>query len=358
VSAERTIALRRDRWARLGALLARVQAEGLPRLAPGEVREFARLYRETAADLARLRTEGAAEDVTQYLERLVAGGHNALYRAGGEASGGGGGLGRFLLRGFPALVRRSSTALAAAAAIWALGVVLAYSAASLRPDLARDLCPQKYLDRAEAAAAERVQTGRAPYMEMDPAFAPLWTSALAANNVQATFVVFALGVTAGVGTALALLVNGLLFGIVAAVFATEGVGAVFWTFVAAHGPVEIPAFLLAGAAGLRLGGAIVRPGARTRRDALVHEAVDAGRILGGTTVLLIAAALLEVFVSPTALPAAAKAAIGLGAGAAVVAWILLGGRGGSADADPALHSASEGPASVMSRHGVRSASAP
>jgi uncharacterized membrane protein SpoIIM required for sporulation len=348
MKAERTIALRRERWARLGTLLERVQTDGLPRLQPGEVREFARLYRESAADLARLRTEGAEPEVEQYVERLVAGGHNALYRSGGEGVKALG-IARFLLHGFPALVRRSAGALSASAALWILGVLLAYAVATLRPDIARDLCPQRFLDRAEAAATQRLQQGRAAYVEMDPAFVPLWSSTLVANNVQATFVVFAFGVTAGLGTAALLVVNGLLFGVVAATFAAEGVPGAFWTFVAAHGPVEIPAFLLAGAAGLRLGGALLRPGARTRRDALVHEAMDAGRILGGTTVLLAVAAVLEGVVSPSGLPAGAKVAVGVAAGAGVLAWILLGGRGRYAaeSEEPELPSLSEGPASVM-----------
>jgi len=352
VRAERTIALRRDRWARLGVLLERVHGGGLARLLPGEVREFARLYRESAADLARLRTEEADPDVVQYVERLVAGGHNALYR-GGEGSGGvrAGGVLRFLLHGFPALVRRSTGALSASAALWVAGALLAYAVAMLRPDLARDLCPTAYLDRAEAAAAQRVHEGHAVYFEMDAAYVPLWSSTIVANNVQATFVVFALGITAGLGTAALLLLNGMLFGAVAAIFAAEGVPGVFWTFTAAHGPVEIPAFLLAGAAGLRLGGALLRPGARTRRDALVHEAVDAGRLLGGTTVMLVLAAVIEAVVSPSRIPDGAKVAVGVGAGLLVLAWILLGGRGANAaeEADAGLPSLSEGPASVMAR---------
>lgn len=331
MNAERIVALRRDRWARLGALLDRAQGSSRVRLGAGEVREFARLYRETAADLARLRTAEADPEVERYVERLVAAGHNALYRAG-AGSGGASGFGRFLLHGFPALVRRSSAAIAGAAAAWLLGALLAYAVSMLRPDLARDLCPQQYLDRAEAAAAVRARTGGdAPYVEMDPAFAPLWSSTIVANNVQATFVVFAFGVTAGVGTVVLLLVNGVLFGAVAGLFAQEGVAATFWTFVAVHGTIEVPAFLIAGGAGLRLGGALVRPGARTRRDALVHEAVDAGRLLGGTAVLLVVAGILEAFVSPSGLSPAAKAATGLVAGAGALAWILLGGRGGGAE---------------------------
>ncbi len=225
------VALRRDRWERLGILLERVQAAGLPALAPGEVREFARLYRETAADLARLRTAGVDPETEQYVERLVAGGHNALYRDGGEGIGAGG-LARFLLRGFPALVRRSGAAIAMAAGVWLLGALLAYAVAVLRPDLARDLCPQRFLDRAEAAEGARIRGEAASYVDMEPAFTPLWSSQLIANNVQATFVVFALGMTAGVGTVALLFLNGILFGAVAGVFSSEG--------VASSGPASRP----------------------------------------------------------------------------------------------------------------------
>ena len=348
---ERTIALRRDRWERLGALLERVHGGGLAGLAPGEVREFARLYRETAADLARLRTEEADADVLGYVERLVAGGHNALYR-GAEAGGaGGGGIARFLLHGFPALVRRSVGPLSAAAAFWVTGVLLAYAVAMLRPDIARDLCPPTYLDRAEEVAAQRAREGRALYVEMPATYVPLWSSTVVANNVQATFVVFAFGVTAGLGTAALLVFNGMLFGAVAAIFAAEGVAGVFWIFTAALGPVEMPAFLIAGASGLRLGGALLRPGARTRRDALVHEATDAGRLLGGTTVMLVVAGVIEAVVSPSSMDDGAKVAVGVAAGGLVLAWILLGGRGAHAidDGEEALPSLADGPASVLGR---------
>jgi len=332
VSAERLIAERRDRWERFAALLESMQKGGPAGLGGEGVREFARLYRETVADLARLRTRGADPDVEAYLERLVAGGHNALYRTGEGVQAGG--LLRFLASGFPRLVRRSRASIAAAGSLWILGALLAWAVAMIRPDLARDLCPQVYLDRAEAAVLMKVRGGDAAYLELPSAFLPLFSSQLVANNVQATFVAFAFGITAGIGTAFVLLMNGVLFGAVAAVFLQEGVGEVFGFFVAGHGFVEIPAFLIAGAAGLRLGGALLRPGHRTRRDALVHEAIDAGRLLGGTTVLLVVAAMLETLVSPSDLSGGVKLTAGLVAGALVLTWLLAAGRGEEAEEEP------------------------
>ncbi len=349
MNADRLVAERRDRWSELADLVARAQKSGVESLDGEETRKLARLYRETTADLARLRTIGIDATIEQYLERLVAGGHNLLYRSGSSGPEGGGVL-DFLLHGFPRLVRDSRRYVVAATAIWFLGVMLSYSVATVRFDLARDLCPQQYLDRAERAATLRTVHGHSSYIEMDPTFTPLFSSQLVANNVQATFVAFALGVTAGLGTAAVLLLNGVLFGAVAAVFAQEGVGDVFWTFVAGHGFVEIPAFLIAAAGGLRLGGALLRPGARTRGDALVHEAVEAGQLLGGTTVLLILAALIEAFVSPSNLSVTAKVAVGMTSGAVVLAWLLLGGRGSRSEEPMVMMAATgEGPASIIGR---------
>lgn len=346
---DRIVVARRERWARLGDLLDRARKGGGPgALAPEEVREFAGLYREAAADLARLRTARAEPEVTAYVERLVAAGHDVLYRGGAAEGTGAAGFVRFLATGFPRVVRRSAGAFALAAALWAAGALMAFAAASVRPDLARELSPQAYLDRAEAAAAARAAGETPGYLHLDPTFLPLFSSAVIANNVQATFLAFALGVTAGLGTAAVLLFNGVLFGAVAALFSNAGVSEPFWTFVAAHGMVEIPAFLLAGAAGLRVGGAILRPGTRTRREGLVAEALDAARLLGGTTIVLVVAGLIEGFVSPSPLPAWAKAATGVAAGATLLLWVLLGGRRPGAGGEGAdLPGTGEGPASVL-----------
>ena len=55
-------------------------ARGLDSFASDELPDFAARYREVAADLARARTYGVDDATLQYLERLAAAGHNALYR--------------------------------------------------------------------------------------------------------------------------------------------------------------------------------------------------------------------------------------------------------------------------------------
>ena len=58
------------------------------------------------------------------------------------------------------------------------------------------------------------------------------------------------------------------------------------------------AICLAGGAGFLLAAAILRPGQRTRRRALVENGARAARLMAGATLLLLVAGALEGFVSP------------------------------------------------------------
>ncbi|MEO8201621.1 MAG: RDD family protein, partial [Gemmatimonadota bacterium] len=77
---ERFIARKTTRWQEFRALADRAAKRGLDSLDPAELPEFAARYREVAADLARARTYHAPMATRHQLERLVAAGHNSLYR--------------------------------------------------------------------------------------------------------------------------------------------------------------------------------------------------------------------------------------------------------------------------------------
>src|SRR6185312_7836283 len=77
---DRLAARQGDRWDAFHALAERAASAGLDSFAPEELPDFASRYRELAADLARARTYHADGAVIARLERLVAAGHNVLYR--------------------------------------------------------------------------------------------------------------------------------------------------------------------------------------------------------------------------------------------------------------------------------------
>ncbi|MDP8988274.1 MAG: stage II sporulation protein M [Actinomycetota bacterium] len=98
------------------------------------------------------------------------------------------------------------------------------------------------------------------------------------NNIQVTFLAFAGGITAGVLTALILVTNGALIGVLGGIALGGGNGRVFVELVVPHGVLELSCIVVAGSAGLRVGLALIDPGRRRRTDALVAEARAAAEL--------------------------------------------------------------------------------
>jgi uncharacterized membrane protein SpoIIM required for sporulation len=157
-----------------------------------------------------------------------------------------------------------------------------------------------------------------------------------ANNIRVTLMGFAFGVTAGVGTLALLAYQGVHIGGLLAVFHDAGVGDLLWTFMAAHGPLELTAIFVACGAGMRLGLSLLVPGRRSRAAAFREVGRESVALLVGTSAMLVAAGLIEGFVSPSDAPAPVKWAVGAATFALAIAWFVLGGRGADGRAaDPA-----------------------
>jgi uncharacterized membrane protein SpoIIM required for sporulation len=147
-------------------------------------------------------------------------------------------------------------------------------------------------------------------------------SAIAHNNVTVACLAFALGLTAGLGTAALLVTNGLLLGAVLAHAAQGGMAGPLLAFVAAHGPTELSALVLAGQAGFVVAAAVVDPGEWPRGAAIAVAGRAAAPVMAVVVPLLAIVALLESLVSPTqSISAPAKGALGIAL--AVALWTFL-----------------------------------
>jgi uncharacterized membrane protein SpoIIM required for sporulation len=309
---------RRDDWERLAALAARAESGRLPL---AEVRELDRLYRRTAGDLAFARGAFPGSDAELHLAQVTARAYGALYRPRG------GGLGRALrvIRvDAPAAVRRHLRALGLAGALLLGGGAAGALAVVLDPGAAALLVPEQVRD---AVAARRMWTDH--LLQVAPGISG---SAIAHNNVTVASLAFALGLTAGAGTAALLAVNGLLLGAVLAHAAQGGMAGPLLAFVAAHGPVELSALLLAGQAGFILAAAVIDPGEWPRGAALAAAGRSAAPLLAVVIPALAGVALLESAVSPSPLAPWAKGALGLALAAGLWGFLLSRGRPPSAAA--------------------------
>jgi uncharacterized membrane protein SpoIIM required for sporulation len=313
-SRERNVATfvqgRRGAWERLEALSARV---GRAPLGVAEVEELDRLYRRTAGDLAWARSAFPGSDAEGYLAQLTARAFGVLHRRRRGLSA----LAALYRDEIPRAFARARGAFLLALALLSAGVVGGALAVLVEPGAAALLVPAPIR---EAVAARHVWTR--DLLSVAPGIGGSW---IIRNNVTVASLAFAGGLGFGVVTAALLLSNGLVLGAVAAFAWQGGQGHSFLAFVSAHGPAELLALLLASQGGLRLAGALVRPGEAPRGALLAERGREGARLLAAVVPLLVLVGIVEATVSPaTAFPPWARATLGASLAGAVLAWLWRG----------------------------------
>lgn len=295
-------------------LVRQVESNGVKSLSHAELRDFGLLYRQAASDLSAARADRSSRSLEQYLNRLVSRAHNYVY-SGQRISPVS--VWRFLAYGYPRLLRRLSLYVILATAISAgaggLGAVITivrpqYGVMFLGPDRVADLDKKKMWTDEILGVKPQASAG------------------IMTNNISVCFMAFVGGITAGLWTIYILFFNGLMLGVIGVVCAQHHMALSLWSFVASHGALELPAIMLAGAAGLRLASGILFPGLLRRRDAIAIAGVDAVQIIAGTIPMLIVAGTLEAFLSPTHAPIALKFSVGAALFVGLCLWLTAGGR--------------------------------
>jgi uncharacterized membrane protein SpoIIM required for sporulation len=147
------------------------------------------------------------------------------------------------------------------------------------------------------------------------------------NNVGIAFRCFATGILFGLGSVFFLVYNGLTIGVVAGAVTAAGHGRNLFTFMAGHGAFELTAIVISGAAGMAMGYALVRSGQRTRWASLRAEAGDLFRMIMGAALMLLIAACIEGFWSPSAVLPPVKWAVSTLLYVLVLSYLIFAGRG-------------------------------
>jgi uncharacterized membrane protein SpoIIM required for sporulation len=310
-------------WSRLESSVLRIEQDGLATLSLADARAFARLYRRVSSDLLRAQAALLNAAILDYLNDVVARSY-AIVHASSRARQNR--LAELLLREFPRHFRREWRMVALAAlllgsgiAVGALSVVFdPYALGALIPDGHQGFTPSERVQRDEHAP-----TG----LQGDTAAA--FSGWLFTHNMQVSFLVFALGLTFGLGTVGILFFNGVPLGALGAQYLLDGQGLFFWAWVLPHGVTELTAVSIAGGAGLILARGLWLPGRQTRSAAVAREAKTAAGLLLGCVPLLVLAGLVEGTVSRThapALPYPIKLLFAALIASAVYAFLLRAGR--------------------------------
>jgi uncharacterized membrane protein SpoIIM required for sporulation len=279
---------RRPDWKRLEEILQHVEGSGLSSLDDEQAVEFGRLYRRAASDLNQAQTFVSGEATERYLNDLVARSYLAIY---GKTRVDVVALLRYLVWGYPAVFRRYLPHFLLATLLFAAGGVFGYLVSWYDKEAARAyLLPPQTIRPTEDG-----ETHAAAAYDTDQLTA--FSAFLFTHNVSVTLVAFALGITFGLGTAWMMFYNGVLTGVLAAVFVESHQLTLFATGILPHGVLEIPACLIGGAAGFVLAQGFLRARPWPRREELARQGKQAVMLLFGCVPLLAVAACLEAGVA-------------------------------------------------------------
>ena len=304
------IASRRQRWSDLEAMLRRGRRGHLRDIPAADLERFGLLYRDAASDLAIARRDFADEEVTVFLNNLCGRAHPMLFRSPPLRVHD---IARGFLVGVPRAFRARRLYVLLSLGLLLAGAVAGWLAVYLRPDLQASLVPPSGFD----------QLARGINALPD---APLLGAVIITNNIKVAAVCFLCGALAGIPTAAILAANGWMLGTIAASVHQGGYDLAFWSLIVPHGVLELSVIVIAGAAGLCVGDAILRPGLLRRSDAFTRAAISSLGLVAGAASLLIVSGLLEAYVSPSGLPAGVKLAIGAVIGVILYSWLILTGR--------------------------------
>jgi len=289
---------RRPHWDRLSSLLSQSDAGGLGQLTRAELQEMALLYRQVAADLSVLRQDSTARSYAVHVNQLLARAHHIIY-SGQKTNLLT--LFRFLRDEYPAIFQRQIGYVLVSLAVTLGFGLLGAAITSARPEFMRH-----FLSPGMIATMERHQM----WTESLVTVAPLATSAIMTNNLSVCFTSFAGGIVFGLGTFFVLVENGILLGVVGAACHQYGMSVLLWSFVAPHGSLELPAIIISGAAGFRLGHAMLFPGALRWKESVAQGGIEATRLVSGIIPMLVIAGCLEGFFSGSHAPIWLKFTVG------------------------------------------------
>jgi uncharacterized membrane protein SpoIIM required for sporulation len=300
-------------------LLARSEGGGLRRFDADQIEALARAYRQAVCDLAIAQRDFPDDQLTLSLNSLASRAHMRLYRAPAPSWRR---FGQFFWADFARRFRAAHSYLLTSALLLFGPAVLAYLGALFDPTLRDALVPEHL---------RQVMEGGRTWTDIQPTLRPGMATLVFTNNIQVAFLAFAGGVLFGLGTAYVLISNGLSLGGVLGAAQYYGVAPLLWSFVSPHGYLELTCIVIAGAAGLMLGNALLRPGLQLRREALARAARRAVELVVGAAPVLVIAGLIEGFISPSELPVPVKLVVGPLTGIALYALLLSVGRRRAAD---------------------------
>jgi len=275
--------------------------------------DFPADYRHVCHHLALAQSRMYSPLLIERLNQLVVRGHNQLYSSRIHFWHR---IVDFFLRGLPQLIRQERHIVYLSAALFFGSLISMIIAIQIQPELVYSVMPGEQVVMIEEMYDPKNSSRFGREREADSDM--LMFGFYIRNNTGIGFQTFSGGLAFGLGTLFFILYNGLMIGAVAGHLTQIGYIETFWSFVSGHSAFELTAIVLSGAAGFKLAQALIMPGRKSRRLALLDNAHIAIQIIYAAALLFVMAAFIEAFWSSQAIiPAKIKYAVG------ITLWVLL-----------------------------------
>ena len=279
-------------WQRLEAILRVAERKSVRALSDDDLLALPVLYRGALSSLSLARETSLDLELVTYLEGLCARAYFFVY---GVRTTAGAKFLAFFRADWPDAIRSLWRETIVSALLMVLGAVAAYLLVSNDPTWFEAFVPADLGgDRNYQASAEELRQTlyHAPEGGTGLSF---FATFLFTHNAQVSVMCFALGFAFGVPTAMLLVHNGTMMGAFFALFQDKGLAFELGGWLSIHGTTELFAVVLAGAAGFRIGWAVVFPGEQTRLAAATGAGRSAAIAMIGVVIMLMCAGLLEGF---------------------------------------------------------------
>ena len=270
----------KDKWASYERALLRGDTD--PEL-------LKQLYIHTTDDLAYARTFYPNRSVRVYLNGLAQRTFLQVYRSRrGEA----GRFFTFWTDELPRVIYTHRRALLLALGLFVLAMLIGIISYRIDDDFAKTILGESYIRMTETNIAggdpmavykSRDELGMSVYITL--------------NNIFVALMTFVSGVFFALGSVVMLVRTGVMVGVFQYFFVDQGLFAESFLTIWIHGALEISSIVIAGGAGLVLGGGLLFPGTYSRLTALKYSARDALKIMLGTVPLFIIAGFLEGYLT-------------------------------------------------------------
>ncbi len=280
-------------WEEFDRLLSRLERGSASSLDDDELLRLPILYRATLSSLSIARATSLDRQLLDYLESLAMRGYFLLY---GVRTSRRGKLAEFFFEDWPNAVRTLWKETLVSALIMMLAVFAAHLLVTNDPQWYYQLMDGGMAGGREPGATKEFLRGTLfDDGDDDKNGLYIFATFLFTHNSQVSIAAFALGFAFGLPTLFLIFMNGLTLGAMTAVFAEAGLLVEFAGWLSIHGTTELFAIILAGAAGLKIGTAVVFPGQSDRLTAAANAGRTSAKVMVGVIIMLLCAGLLEGF---------------------------------------------------------------